>query len=306
MIWPFRHAGLKLVSVALAVALWMAVSGEEVVERGLRVPLELQQFPAGLELSGEPPTVVDVRVRGGSGTLSRMATGDVVAVLDLRAARPGRGLFQVTPDDVRAPFGVEVVQVAPSSVVMVFEKTATRQVPVVAEIDGDPAPGFVVGKVTTDPETVEVTGAESSVARVTEALTGPVSVSGARAPVTETVSIGLLDPLLRLKTPRPANVRVEVLPGPRERALGDRPIRLRNLDPALTAQAIPPAVDVVLRGSREGLDRVAPGDLTAYVDLAGLGIGDYSLPVEVEGSKDAGVARILPSTVQVRISRAKN
>jgi len=56
--WPFRHAGLKVVSVALAVALWMAVSGEEVVERGLRVPLELQQFPAGLELSGEPPTVI--------------------------------------------------------------------------------------------------------------------------------------------------------------------------------------------------------------------------------------------------------
>ena len=44
--WPFRHFGLKLMSVALAVLLWMTVSGEETVERGLRVPLELQQFPA--------------------------------------------------------------------------------------------------------------------------------------------------------------------------------------------------------------------------------------------------------------------
>ena len=33
--WPFRHLGLKLTSVGLAVLLWMTVSGEETVERGL-------------------------------------------------------------------------------------------------------------------------------------------------------------------------------------------------------------------------------------------------------------------------------
>ena len=69
----------------------MVVSGEETVERGLRVPLELQQLPAGLELLGESPTTVDVRVRGASGTLSRVAPGDIVAVLDLRSARDRAG-----------------------------------------------------------------------------------------------------------------------------------------------------------------------------------------------------------------------
>jgi len=303
--WPFRHAGLKVISLALAVALWMAVSGEEVVERGLRVPLELQQFPPGLELSGEPFTLVDVRVRGGSGTLSQVTASDVVATLDLRAARPGRRLFQLTPENVRVPFGVEVVQVTPSSIAMVFEKSATRQIRIAPEIEGNPAPGFIVGAVTIDPKTIEVTGPASAVARATEAVTEAVSVAGARARVAEVVRVGLLDPLLRLKTPRSANVRVEVLPGPRERTVG-QPVHLRNLGPALAAQALPPAVDVVLRGSREGLSRVDAGDVTAYVDLAGLGLGDYSLPVAAEASNDAGVARILPPSVQVRITRAKD
>ena len=71
--WPFRHLGLKFLSIALAVLLWMVVAGEETVERGLRIPLELQQFPAGLELEGEPPSLVDARVRGSSGTLSRLS-----------------------------------------------------------------------------------------------------------------------------------------------------------------------------------------------------------------------------------------
>lgn len=303
--WPFRHVGLKVVSVALAVALWMAVSGEEVVERGLRVPLELQQFPPGLELLSEPFTLVDVRVRGGSGTLSQVTAGDIVAMLDLRATRPGRRLFQLTAENIRVPFGVEVVQVSPSSIAMVFEKSATRLIPIVPEVEGNPAPGFIVGAVTADPKTIEVTGPESAVARATEAVTEVVSVAGARARVAESVRVGLLDPLLRLKTPRSANVRVEVLPGPRERTVG-KPVHLRNLAPSLAAQALPPTVDVVLRGSREGVNRIEPGDVTAYVDLSGLGLGDYSLPVAAEASSDAGIARILPSSVQVRITRAKN
>src|SRR5437762_7342019 len=109
VIWPFRHFGLKLFSFGLAVSLWMVIAGEETVERGLRVPLELQQFPAGLELLGDVPTTADVRVRGSSGTLSRVSAGDIVAVLDLRAARAGQRLFHLTPEQVRTPFGVEVV-----------------------------------------------------------------------------------------------------------------------------------------------------------------------------------------------------
>ena len=47
--WPFRHFWLKVLSVGVAVLLWMVVSGEEIVERGLRVPLELQQVPANID-----------------------------------------------------------------------------------------------------------------------------------------------------------------------------------------------------------------------------------------------------------------
>lgn len=114
--WPFGHLGLKALSVAFAVLLWFFVSGDETVERGLRVPLEFQQFPEGLEMTGEPPSLVDVRIRGASAALSRLGPGDVVAQLDLKAARPGRRLYQVSPEQVRVPFGIQVVQIAPSSV----------------------------------------------------------------------------------------------------------------------------------------------------------------------------------------------
>mgnify|MGYP003694213149 CR=1 FL=1 len=59
-----HHLGLKFVSIALAALLWVAVAGEQTVERSLRIPLEFTNLPSQLEVVGEPPTVVDVRVRG--------------------------------------------------------------------------------------------------------------------------------------------------------------------------------------------------------------------------------------------------
>jgi YbbR domain-containing protein len=304
-IWPFRHLGLKALSLVLALLLWMIVSGEETVERGLRVPLELQQVPVGLELTGEVPATVDVRVRGASGTLSRVSTGDVVAVLDLRNAQSGRRLFPLTPKDVRVPFGVEIVQVQPSAVAMAFERSASRWVPVVPAVDGRPAPGYVVGSLQADPKTVEVIGPETAVRRATEALTDPVSVAGARDRVQQSVTLGLIDPSLRLKNTGTATVTVQIVPAPLERSLHNRPVHLRNVAPNLEAQAIPSVVGLTLRGSREALARVEADDIVAYVDLGGLGPGQYSLTVHADSSPDAGVTRIEPPSVQVRISSGK-
>jgi YbbR domain-containing protein len=303
--WPFGHFGLKVLSVGLAAMLWMVVSGEETVERGLRVPLEFQQFPAGLELQEEMPSTVDVRVRGGSGALSRLSPADIVAVLDLHGAKPGRRLFHLTADQVRVPFGVEVTQLNPASIALVFEATGTRQVPVSPAVEGRPAPGFVVGKVTSDPPVVDVIGPETAVGRVTEAITEPVSVADATQTVHENVTVGFVEPSVRLKTPRAASITVEILPAPAERIVRNRAVHLRNLEAGLTGQVVPSSVDVDLRGSRESLGRVAADDVAAYVDLTGLGAGQYSLTVHADAPGEVGVTTISPMTVQVRISRVQ-
>jgi YbbR domain-containing protein len=303
--WPFRHFGLKIVSIALAVLMWLIVAGEDTVERGLRVPIQFEQFPAELELLGEPPTLVDVRVRGAASIVSRMSPGEVVAVLDLRASAPGRRLFQLTPEQVRVPFGVQVVQVTPATVAMSFERSGSAVVPVVPVVEGAPAPGFVVGTVTSDPQKVEVVGPESAVRRATEALTETISVDGARETVSESVTIGFLSPALRLRTPQRAAVSVAILPGPRERTVRNRPVQLRSLHPTLSAQAVPSMVDVALRG-RESIDRLPPDQVVPFVDLTGLGVGEYSLTVGVASPADAGVVGVTPQVVKVLVSAVRD
>ena len=101
--FSLRNFGLKVLSICIATLLWLVVAGERVVERVLRVPVELQNLPPELEIVSNPPDTVEVRVRGSSGTLSRMTPGEVSTVIDLRAARTGRRLFHLTPGQVKTP-----------------------------------------------------------------------------------------------------------------------------------------------------------------------------------------------------------
>ena len=63
---PFRQLGLKFLAIVLAALLWLTVAGEHVVERSLRVPLEFRNIPEALEIVGNTPDTVDVRLRGSS------------------------------------------------------------------------------------------------------------------------------------------------------------------------------------------------------------------------------------------------
>jgi YbbR domain-containing protein len=293
----FRHIGLKIFSLALAALLWLVVAGEQIVERALRIPLQFTNLPAQLELVGEPPTVVDVRVRGSSGALSRVAAGELVAVLDLRTARAGQRLFNLTGSDVRAPFGIEVVQLSPSNVSVAFEPSATKTVPVVPRLEGDPADGYVAGIVKSDPATVQVVGPTGAVARLTAAITEPVSIAGATGRVTDMVNIGVADPTVRLVEPGRAEVTVNIVGAPVEWAIAGIPIRRPE---HASIELLPVEVTVFVRGPRETRgSRVE--DFEATIDIEGLRAGVFQLPVKIVPPARVGVIKVEPPHVRVRI-----
>lgn len=298
---PFRHLGLKVVALALATLLWLSVAGEHIVERIMRVPLEFRNIPTELEVVGDPPANVDVRLRGSSGLLSRLEGTEVVAVIDLATARPGSRLFHIRTDEVRAPYGVEVSQVVPGTLAIELEKSAKRIVPIVPPLDGDPAPGYVVGRITSEPSTVEIAGPESRVRRLAEAITEPVSVAGSRERVRDVVTVGVADSALRLSQPQSATVIVEIWPAPVERDLADVPVRLRNLGAGFRADVMPRTVRVTVRGTKEALAGLRSDTIDAFVDLAGLPVGRYNLRVQTDPSQDFGVSAVTPQAVDVTI-----
>lgn len=298
---PFRNFGLKVLALAIAGLLWFTMAGEHVVERIVRVPLEMQNRPERLELVGNPPDQVEVRLRGSSGLLSRLQPGDIVAILDLEAARPGARLFHLRTDQVRSPFGVTVSQVIPQTVSLAFEVGETRVVPIRPDVEGEPAPGYLLGKITVSPSSVEVVGPSSDLHALREATTEPIPVEGATRTLDESVTVGVDDSALRLREPLTAKVTVEILPAPIERTFAGVRIESRNTPAGAAGIASPGTVTIWVRGGRDALASLDAAQVAAYVDLAGLRPGRYNLPVRIDPSRAFGVSRIEPTVVEVTI-----
>lgn len=294
-----ENAGLKVVSVFIAILLWLVVAGEEPAERSLRVPLEVRGLPANVEIADLPVETVEVRVRGASGALRELAAEDVVAMLDLQAVAPGRRLFQITSDEIEVPLGVEVVQVNPPTLTLRFETAATRMLPVAPAITGRVAAGYVVSGVTASPPMFEVIGPQSAIRQASELLTEPVSVEGATGSVRQIVTVGATIPGVRLRTPQRATVTVTVVAAETRRTLHDVRVQLRNVGPGLVARTVPPTVAVTLGGSAEALAEVSADSLVVYVDLSGLREGVHELPVRTDRGRGFGVTALDPSVVQV-------
>ena len=298
---PFRSPGLKVLSVLVAAMLWLAVGGEQVVERSLRSPLELQNKPEGLEVVGDAPSTVDVRVSGASSAVGALSAGDVVTILDTGSARPGRRLFHLEPDLVRVPFGVEVTYVAPATIALRFERQVSKVIPVTPAIEGKPASGYFIERVVVDPRDVEVVGPESALRRLKQADTEPVDLNNATTTVRESVNIGLPDSTARLTTLRTARVTVDIAPVRSERTLDAVPVRMKNLRGSLSARAAPTTAAVTVRGADDILRNLSTDDIEASVELSGLGPGRYTLDVRTTSPRPLGFVRVTPAQVQIVI-----
>jgi YbbR domain-containing protein len=300
---PFRNVGLKFLSICIATLLWLVVAGDRVVERSVRVPIEFQNLPSGLEIVGNPPEDVEVRIRGSSGALGRLAPGDMAAVIDLRHARPGRRLFHLTSSEIHLPYGLDVVQVAPATLPIAFENSIVRVVKIRPSIEGTPAPGYEIGSIEVDPATVEVMGPENSLRGLDEAMTEPISVADATRPVREVVTVGVADPAVRLRTPQTADVTIQIIPGASSRLLQGVPIQARNLDAGLRARVTPLTVVVTVRGTERAVAALTIRSVEAYVDARGLSAGEHVAPVQVRADEGLTVEEISPASLRLRIVR---
>ncbi|HWZ81480.1 MAG TPA: CdaR family protein [Terriglobales bacterium] len=117
-----QNLGLKGISVLLAIGLWFGVARSPVAEVEINVPIVFQRVPEKLEIQSLNVTEAQIRVRGPERLVSRLRSTDVSAHVDLVTVVPGSRTFDLSPDSVRVPEGLEVVQVNPAHVTVIMER----------------------------------------------------------------------------------------------------------------------------------------------------------------------------------------
>ena len=208
--WILNNWALKIVSLLLATLLWAAVSNETSSEIGLDVPLEYRNIPAQMEITGDTTNTVQVRLRGSFNVIKDITPRNVATTIDLSKMRTGEKIVALSPQNVEAPFGAEVIRVNPSSVRFTLERTSIKTIPIVPTILGQPADGYEVGQILVSPSMVEVDGPESRINTLSSIATVPIRVERRQSSTEVTADLDVPDPQIRLPHPSPVNVKIEI------------------------------------------------------------------------------------------------
>ena len=199
---------LKIISLLLAIGLWLAVAHDPPAEVEMKVPLEFRNLPDNLEIDSANFTEAQIRVRGPERVIHRLQAADVRAQIDLASVHPGERTFDLNSGQVHVPQDVKVVQIIPGQFHLSFDNRETRVVEVRPRVTGNFASGMRVARVTADPPTVVITGPQHRVDAVEAATTDPVEASGTMTRYSSVTQAFVSDPLIQVVHPTPIRVTV--------------------------------------------------------------------------------------------------
>lgn len=276
---------------------------DPIAERELPINVTHGTVPEGLDVAPaqiDPPVVT---IRGASSRVEVVV--DVVArvPIDASALNIDRDV-ELVPVDATGN-QVTNVELNPERArvrVAVARQLATRTLPVVPQLIGEPAPGYRISAVTVAPLIVTVSGEEATVSQLQAAPTDPIDVSGRTSDLEAVVGYGL-----------PADVSVSgndqvhvMLTIVEEEAAATLVIGLGQTGtPCECFYSVPAAtVSVTLAGSATALQSVDPAALRATYDVTGLAPGSHSVAVSLVPPDGLEVAAISPVRILIGVQAA--
>jgi YbbR domain-containing protein len=200
---------LKVMAVLIAGSLWLFVVSTAKSQVALAAPVEYVGLGDDLVLVGPHRDDVKVELQAARWITARLDPASVRVRVNLGGVREGETVVQLAPDQVQAPPGVTVTRVAPAQLRLAVAPATRQKVRVAAAIQGSPAPGYVVRRVSVEPPAVEIKGPRATVKGGDVVATAPVDVSGRRASVTRTVALALPEAVYPI-TERTVNVVVDI------------------------------------------------------------------------------------------------
>ncbi len=299
----FDELPLKIVSMVIAVTLFVIVRSDKDAATGAYVKV-IYSLPTDRVLVSDPVGEVRVGVRGSWTRLQRFDERAVDPIrVELKDARDG--VLRFDESMVKLPVGLRVASITPPEVKVEFEPREVREVPIQPILDGQPAEGFRVTKVTSQPSTVHVEGAKSAVDAMARVSTRPLQVAGAHAPVLGEVLLENAPHHARFLDAQQVVVHAEIQPAIVERTFDSLPVKVQGLT-KMDGQLEPSTARLILRGPSDLVLGVKLDQISLAVDGQLLDTrppAKYMRNVSVNGLPAGVAAEVQPDTVMLATHR---
>ncbi len=299
---PFvaHNSGLKLFSLACAIALYAFVHGAQDAQRIMAVDLVVLLPPASENrtLTSDLPTSIRVSMHGPRSLVGDLRPSDLGNMqLDLRSGRSGR--IPLEPGMLRIPGGVTIDSIDPAALNISWDDLDERDIKIQVPITGAPADGYVVkGRTSASPDTLLARGPSQIVDNLQVVRVEAFDLTGLKEGVhRRTLAIDRAPPRVTYDITH-TTATVEIVRKMRERSFNKVKVEIVGVG---RGTALPSHVDVVVVGPPELVTELRSEQIIPRVQVKNADPNkphSSVLPVELE-IENAQV-RIMPKTVVVK------
>lgn len=269
-------------------------------EARVAVPVTFEHIPHDLIVLRDTPLVVEARVKGLSRILKNLSSSQFSCRIDLSAAKPGPVFVKVSPEMINVPWHVSVLDTDPASLAMTVDRRMEKVVPIVPDLNKDPASGYVIPKVVATPCTIRLTGPATVLEEISAVRTTPVEVGGLTETVRKKVALNLNhSPHVRAADESLVEVEIVVEQKIVEKWLD---IAVRATGDEYKHVITPDRIEILLRGPMNTLENLSQyNGIEAFVNLEGLEPGTYVRRAVIKPPLNTTLVEAKPEVFTVKV-----
>jgi len=293
-----ENKGLKALSLLLAILLFFVSQQPTTDMRVVGVPIEYRGLSPGVEIGGDTEKTVSVRLSGPRNIVRSLTPNQLLVIADLSNKEPGEKIVQLKVDESFLPDNVKVVQIEPASIRIKLEPMATKFVKVEAQFMGKVAEGREIYRVKLDPGEVQIQGPQSLVNKIDRVITETVNMDGRRSDFQTSVEVEVSQDSLRVITPGPIKLSVDIGEERALRRFANLPVRWP--DKNANWRLLTKTVEVEVFGPKSAVEKLRPDDLRVEINTAGLTGEANSVTPKIQLPPNIEVRNVIPKEVKVK------
>lgn len=294
---------LRAIAFFIAVTLWFYVVNSEPVYLDKKIPLNFLT-PEGLVVANSIDWSVAVKTKGSRAFMHNIfQSGEKIEInlttYDFTSSKP----FDVTigANDIPVPFGVEVLEVEPSSLEIVLEEEMTKSVDVHPQFIGSLPSGLNFIKQELEPSQVQVTGPRSMIRGLDRIRTTPIDLTSLSSSGTLSIRPQSPDPRIHFITDDALTFSFEVRPQEANITLTNIPVHFLTSAKRFEASQRHVALDIMVPESRE--KRLRRSEVRVIGEISEGSTGNVSVNLTAELPEGVFLLKIHPKTIDVVIEQ---
>ncbi len=287
--------GLKVLSILIAITLWVVVFGSRTIEITKEIPFEVVMSDDQVLVDPVPEKIV-IRMTGPKAFLRTVSTRLEEPIrANIKNLKTGVFTHRIYSDSIKLPLGVKVQSINPNVIQIRAEELKHKLVAVKLETMGTVPEGFKLLRAEVLPAQIRIRGPKNRISALTSLSTLPIDLSNLKETVIEPLAFDFKSLGIEPDSSLP-ELNIEIQGKGQGFRVKHVPLKMRATG---KATADDDEVTVIVR--TDDATKVEGDSVKAEVDVRDMQAGEYLKWIRVQLPEKVHLVRVIPPLTRVTV-----